>query len=303
MMQEEDTELVQSFLGAAADRDRFTDGELLALDLRSRFLAGCQSWPGVPLGRAAYGRYLAQRQIGGELPQAAIAPDLFIACACAQGAPGALAAFEERFGATVRRAVSRVDSSPSFVDEALQVLREKLFVAAAGSRPQIEGYFGRATLRSWVASTAVRTALKMRRRKDDKRHETLRCCARVGDDQSSPELEYLRKRYAGAFDAAVRAAILRLPPRDRALLLLHLGERMSVDRLAALYQVGRSTAARWLAKARSRLFEETRRELCGALGITPSELDSLAAVVRSKLEISVVRYLGEASGDGGRPHS
>jgi RNA polymerase sigma-70 factor (ECF subfamily) len=65
----------------------------------------------------------------------------------------------------------------------------------------------------------------------------------------------------------------------------------TVDRIGGLYGVSRATAARWVAAAREALHDGTRRELCARLRITTSEYRSLAALVRSDLEVSVVRLL------------
>jgi RNA polymerase sigma-70 factor (ECF subfamily) len=277
--------LTGASLKAATDTVRSANAALLERELAARFAAGQCAWPGVALGPEAFGRYLAERVHEGNLPDETLATDLFIACACAVGAPGALVAFEQTFGDLMSRAASRVDAAPSFVDEAVQVLREKLFVPRPDAQPQIAGYAGRAPLPSWLAAATLRTALKLRRRKDDQPHDSLR--SGMGAMTDNPELNYIRERYGRPFDDAIRSAVRRLPDKDRALLRLHLAEGMGIDKLGALYHVGRSTAARWLAKARTTLLEETRRELCEGLGLTPSEYESLAAAVRSHLEISL----------------
>ncbi len=66
---------------------------------------------------------------------------------------------------------------------------------------------------------------------------------------------------------------------------------MSIDALAGVYHVGRSTAARWLADARERLLAGTRDALCAELQIGRAEYESLAALMRSHVAVSVVRLL------------
>jgi RNA polymerase sigma-70 factor (ECF subfamily) len=66
---------------------------------------------------------------------------------------------------------------------------------------------------------------------------------------------------------------------------------MSIDRLAAVYNVGRSTAARWLAAARETLLDEARREVHARIGATPSELRDLGPDLQSVLHVSLVRLL------------
>jgi RNA polymerase sigma-70 factor (ECF subfamily) len=231
-------------------------------------------------------QFLAERAARGELPPAPLAVDLYIACACAHGVPGAVDAFDRTFGDLMRRTFARGDRAKLFVDDAQQALRERLFVAADGARPKIAEYAGRAPLKSWLAAAASRIVIDMRRRVAAKREDPTSGVRSLAADVQ-PELAYIKMRYKGAFEGAVRAALARLSAAERALLKLSLSEGMTVDRLGALYHVGRSTAARRLAAARRALLEETRRELCAALHLTPSEYESLAALVRSDLEVSV----------------
>jgi RNA polymerase sigma-70 factor (ECF subfamily) len=92
---------------------------------------------------------------------------------------------------------------------------------------------------------------------------------------------------------AVRAAVARLPVKERALLRLHLVDGMSIDALGARYQVSRSTAARWLAAARDALRALTREELEARIG--PADLASMAGFVHSHLELSTHGLLGDGS--------
>ena len=257
--------------------------------IRERVDAGQRAWPELALAVEIFVRHLAAHTAR-ELPPLANIGDLYLACACAHGVPGAAALFQREYADVVARAVRRVDSSPTFVDEAGQVVCEKLLTAPPGTVPKIAEYAGRAALRSWLSVTGTRTALNLRRNKDDRGHDEL--VSGVGAvTAGAPELDYLKRRYKPAFEAALRVALEKLDPKDRALLRLHLGDGLSIDRLGALYRVGRSTAARWLARARAALLDETRRELVRTLHITSSEFASIAALVRSDLDVSVVRLL------------
>jgi len=268
------------------------DAPALEEELRARVDAGRAAWPGLELDPRLFVRCLGERTQGGELPSAAHAADLYLACACAHGVGGAVEGLERAFGDVIRRVLARQDRAGILVDDAQQILRERLFVGAAGGvPPKIADYAGRAPLRSWLAAAAARTVIDLRRRVDAKREDPGSGIRSLAAD-AEPELDYIKTRYRGEFQDAVRAALANLSERDRALLKLNVAEGMSVDRLGALYQVGRSTAARWLASARRALLEETRRELCDRLRITPSEYESLAALVRSDLEVSVGSLLG-----------
>jgi RNA polymerase sigma-70 factor, ECF subfamily len=259
--------------------------------------AGRAGWPTIEVDAPALCRWLAERAQPPEaaLPDPALAADAYLACACVEDAPGAVVAFERAFAPLIGRVLSRVDGSPAFVEDAAQAVREKLFVAAPGSPAKIAEYAGRAPLRAWLRAVAVRAAISLHRGKAAEPHDPLeaddeRLLAGAGLD---PELRLSKARCKAAFEGAVHAAVARLSPRDRTLLRLHLVEGLGIDMLAAHYQVGRSTAARWLSSARDALREHTRAELSARIG--PRDLSSVAALVRSQLELSARGLLGEAT--------
>jgi RNA polymerase sigma-70 factor (ECF subfamily) len=142
---------------------------------------------------------------------------------------------------------------------------------------------------TWITTVTRRTALNLRASREGRPQEPL-------DEHPIPvaavlERDLVRARYRKDVQQAVEAATSRLTSRERTLLRLHLGERMSIDALAAAYGVGRSTAARWIVAARQKLIDEARAELERRLGVSPSELVEVGADVRSVLEVSLVRLL------------
>jgi RNA polymerase sigma-70 factor (ECF subfamily) len=262
--------------------------------LQGLFEAGRAAWPGVAVEEAAFARYVAERaaQPVASLPSREVARDVYLACACAAGARGAVAAFDRHFADAIGRAIESVDRSPAFIDDARQVVREKLFVAAAGVRPKIAEYGGRAPLGPWLRAVAVRTALNLRRAAPDRSHDALDDDDRALGAALGPEIDLLKARYKAELEDVLRAAIARLSPRERTLLRFHFADGLSVDVLGAHYQVGRSTAARWLSAARAALRDQARAELTTRLRVTPSELDSLVGLVVSQLEVSARGLFG-----------
>lgn len=267
-----------------------------ALEPRLRqLLDSCEAaWPGVRLPREVYLRYLGER-----LPDAAAldqlhAEDLYLCCACARGEPAALAVFEARLISRIPVYLGSLHLDEERQDNVRQHLRERLFVGVAGGAPKIAEYSGRGALGAWVRIGAVRVALNLGRSRDDQ------IGGAAGPDPDelllpgvSPEMAYIRARYQGEFKAAIHAALAALPVEQRTLLRLHLLDGLSIDKLAPLFRVGRSTAARRLMAARQALLGGTRRRLQERLGISEGELDSLAGVVRSQLDLSLARVLRE----------
>lgn len=263
--------------------------------VRAHVEAGRQAWPDLALDVALATRHVEERGQNEPLP-IDHAADLYLACACAHGVAGAVDAFERRFASDLDGALARVASNAAARDDAKQALRVRLFVAEDGTLPRIAAYAGRAPLKRWLAATAVRIALNLRRNMADRPHDMFSSSiVRDVGGHRPPELAYVRARYKTEFEDAVRAALRALSPRDATLLRLHLEQRLGIDALGAMYGVGRSTAARWLQAARATLEESIKKELREKLGLTPSELESLAGELLSQLEVSVVAILNEGT--------
>ena len=71
---------------------------------------------------------------------------------------------------------------------------------------------------------------------------------------------------------------------------------MNIDEIGALYNVHRSTIARWRAACREALAERTRAILVAELNISTEDLDSLVRLIQSQFDVSLYRLL-ESSGD------
>ena len=72
-------------------------------------------------------------------------------------------------------------------------------------------------------------------------------------------------------------------------------DKLSIDEIGAAHRTHRTTAARWLREIRAKLAARTRDLLAAALRLPDQELDSVMRLVRSRLELSVSRLLGEAA--------
>jgi RNA polymerase sigma-70 factor (ECF subfamily) len=216
--------------------------------------------------------------------------DLYLAYACAQGDAVALAGFEEEIVAHVPSFVRRLRLPAATVDEVQQLLRAKLLMRGPDGGPaKILGYAGRSSLASWVRVAAVRTGLDLGRG---------RANAGTDDDDAdlaSPvadlEVEHLRACYGRHFEKAIGEAATALSPRQRALLRMQHVDGLNGEQIASVYGVNRSTASRWLATAHEALLDEVRRLLMVRQGLTSSEFDSLARVIRSSLHVSVRHIL------------
>lgn len=266
-------------------------------ELATRVAVARASWPHVRLDAEPFVRHLAERTER-ELPSVERSVDLYLACACGRGDAAAVAAFDRTFRPHVVEIIGRMKESPAFGDDVFQAMSEKLFVATNGAPAKIAEYGGRASLRGWLTTVAKRTALNLRRRKVDQRGDDGNAAeAGVVDfaGRDAPEMALLKLRFKGEFEAAIRVALARLPAKERALLLMHLVDGVTLPRLAAMHGVSRATVARRLASARDALCDETRRELRERAQLTSSEYDSIAALVRSQIEVSIVHAVRDSA--------
>ncbi len=254
------------------------------------WLEGRAAWPAIPVRREQLSRYLRELsgREGSPPLDALDRPDVYLVCACLQGIPEAIEAFDRTQIEPVRRILLRkMTLDSALLDDVLQRLRTDLF--ARGSRPsKLLSYSGKGKVRAWLTTVAIRAAREVLPA-DSKAPQTLGSVAAA--TARTPELEFLRATHQEHFRAAFSEAMAALSARERNLLRLHLLDGLNVDRIGATYDVHRATAARWIAAARERLVSETRRLLARRLGLHVGEVDSLMALLTSQLDLSISRHL------------
>jgi RNA polymerase sigma-70 factor (ECF subfamily) len=264
-------------------------------DLLGAALARARAaWPELTVDGAAFAAFLGER-IDADALEAARAPDLFVACACAAGDGRAIGALEARYFRDVDAALGKMGVSGDRAGEVKQRLRSALFVGdpAAGSRAKIAEYRGTGDLRAWLRVTAMRAALKLVRnagREISSGDDAVLEARSAGDD---PELQYMKAAYRAAFKEAFQEALDSLEPRERTLLKQQIVDGLSIDELGALYQVHRATAARWVQSAREKLLTRTRRTFMQSARISSDECESIMRLVKSQLDVSLHRRLVE----------
>jgi RNA polymerase sigma-70 factor, ECF subfamily len=257
--------------------------------LHALWVAGQAAWPQAGLDGADFARDLAAR-IGAAEAGPSLSrlhgTDLYLACACARGLPAAVALFETHYMSRVPAFVGRLDPAGTLTDEVAQELRIQLLLPAAGGEARIGDYSGRGELAAWLRVVALRAALKLRRaqRRLGVGVELPPTDLGRGPD---PERDYLRLRYRADYEAAFRAALGSLESTERLLLKLHYVDGLNIDRIGAIYRLHRSTVARQLASHRRKLLDLTRGRLRERLNLSDSEFDSILALVRSQMVMSL----------------
>ncbi len=281
-------DLLSAFLSSVPASSAAAETPGLEPLLRAHWQAAREEWPDIALSPHVFMEFLAIQFADG-LPTIERAPDLYVACACAEGMSSAIEAFRRRYRPAVARAIARIDPSPIFLDEVMQSLGVKFFVRSGDHPPGITKYSGRSSLRGWLATSATRTALNLRRSKADQNHDEIGSCTEA--IEADPELLLMKARTKSELTAAIRAAIATIPVKMRALLLLQICDGLTYPQLATMHGVSRATVARWLASTREAIVEQTRVELTRRLGLSASEYDSLVALVRSQIDVSLTTLL------------
>jgi RNA polymerase sigma-70 factor (ECF subfamily) len=144
-----------------------------------------------------------------------------------------------------------------------------------------------------VAVSAQRTALSLRRKEVSAQARHRAAAAEELAASVHPELAYLKRTYRAPFVECFEAAFAGLTNRERTLLRLHLVSRLRLDQIAPMFQVNISTVSRWLAGARESLLAQTREGLGRRLHVSPGEFDSLARLLQSQIDVSLVRLLAD----------
>jgi RNA polymerase sigma-70 factor (ECF subfamily) len=144
-----------------------------------------------------------------------------------------------------------------------------------------------------VAVSAQRTALSLRRKEASAQARHRAAAAEELAESVHPELAYLKRTYRAAFVTCFEEAFAALTSRERTLLRLHLVSRLRLEQMAPMFQVNISTVSRWLAGARDSLLTQTREGLSRRLHLSPGEFESLARLLRSQIDVSLVRLLAD----------
>lgn len=236
------------------------------------------------LGDALATRVHAGPALGDELKSLHLA-DLLLALACLEHDRAALTQLDAQLTVVVSTVGRR--STAAERDELEQELRVRLLVPRDGAPAKLTLYGGRGPLGAFarvVALNLVHTARERALQASDTQLAGL-------PDQADWESQVLRVDQQAQFREAFRRAVQSLTARQRALLRLNLLDGLSIDELAPLYAVHRSSIARWLAEARATLEAHTRKLLGELLHLSAQDVERLLASTQSGFELSLGRAL------------
>ncbi len=296
-------DLLGAFVGAApaAARERI-EAEAAAIEstLEAQWEAARAAWPEIAVTAERFAGEVGRR-LGADASSEALArtraTDIYLAIACADGDRAAIECLERDFLREVDRAAARLRATADQAAEVKAQLRCVLLVDEPGRPAAARGFSGRGDLRAYVRVMAIRDLIrainKGRREVAAFDDEIL---DRIATDRD-PEISVLRAQYREMVEHAIRAALVALDERSRALLRYQLLDGWSIDQIGRLYGVHRATAARWLSAARDSLGDRVRAELAARLQVDTVEVASIIRLVQSRLEVSFERLTGVAHAD------
>jgi RNA polymerase sigma-70 factor, ECF subfamily len=272
--------------------DRAAPGDRAALEaaLQRAVREARERWPTLALEESAFVAAIAEFSSADADPLSALASlhaaDFYLARACLAGCAVAQRELVRLHLARVREWVAHVDRSEAFADDVRQEASRRLLLADGGAK--LATYSGRGALGAFIRVFVTRVALKMKKGRPEVRYDE----AAAGPARDlDPEVALLKRRFAKEFKEAIRATLANLERDERNVLKLHHLDGLSIDEVAAAYQVSRATAARWLAKARKRILVETERALAARLGNRAPSAASLLALIQSQLDESIMTGL------------
>jgi RNA polymerase sigma-70 factor (ECF subfamily) len=176
-----------------------------------------------------------------------------------------------------------------------QAVRFKLFVGDAIRTPGITTYAGRGPLGAWVSMVAQRVGLSLINEHRSRAHPLPQDDAAIDAVNSGVDCErsHLRKYYKPQLEAAILEALQELSDRACALIYLHFGRGVTLQRIGAMYGVNQSTASRWLAGSITLLRRQIWRALTRLYPLRREEFSRVNLMLLDDLELDVLTLLGE----------
>jgi RNA polymerase sigma-70 factor (ECF subfamily) len=256
-------------------------------DLEGILCAGGTAWPDFGVTLADLQSYASQTRLGDSAVDNAA--DVLLVVACVKGVTRAINALDCTIRERVPVYLKRIDRNTEFANEMCQRLQERLL---RGEPPRLATYSGSGPLINWLRVLTVRLAVDSKRAEPPLSTVLAEGFAeQMVADRANPDLQLLMARYGQSLLDAVSRGLRDLPRRQRAVLRLYILSRLTIEELGRMYDVHRSTAARWIASAERSVFDTVKREFRERWALATSDVASLARLIRSQLPLSLERVL------------
>lgn len=259
-----------------------------------RFIEEAQvRWPTIAVNGERVAGHFATFGYEAQLPSHPL--DLYLAYAALTTVPEACAELERTYLVPARAKVQHLLKNDALADDALQHLREKLWV---GPPPALASYTGASPLSAWINTIAKRCAVDELRRlaRQHKRIVPTDAESAPHEPQGrAPESLLDFERGHDLFNAAVTEAIKALSPRDRVLLRLHYRDGVSAEAIGRAYGVHRATATRWLTQLRATILAATQARIEQNQPLRHGEFAGLAAGLHDQVELVLSSWYASKS--------
>jgi RNA polymerase sigma-70 factor (ECF subfamily) len=256
-------------------------------DLGAILLAGGAIWPDFGLTLDDLQGYAETTALAESALQHA--PDVVLVCACLKGVGAAVSALDRMIRENAPIFLKRIDRDPEFAREICQRLQERLL---RGKPPRLATYNGSGPLLNWLRVMTVRLAVDVKRAQPPVSNMLAESFAEhMAAESAGPDLQILKERYGPSLLDAVSGGLKALPRRQRAVLRLYLLANLTTDEIGRMYDVHRSTVARWIAGAERSIFDSVKAQFREKWGLETRDVASLARLIRSQLPLSLEKML------------
>jgi RNA polymerase sigma-70 factor (ECF subfamily) len=244
-----------------------------------------QAWPGLALDLRAFAQRL--EALGPALAKADV-EGLALAQACLAGDLAAQGEMEGSIKVAVEAALRRLGASNEEIDEVRQRLRMELFLPGK-ARSKLDYFSGRGSLGGWLRAVAAQDHVNLQRSRQ--RHQPKDLSAYFFEAASAPDARWVREECRQALRLALEEALAVVPERERTALRMSALDGSSIDDIARVFQMHRSTAARWLVRAKAEVAERVREGLVRRLGASAGDLSSVVRIVGDEVPVTFERLL------------
>ena len=247
------------------------------------------SWGWGPLDFDAFCAHLIRLGYSKSLPTETAS--LYLCAGCTNGIGGAWQTLEALYFPNLRQ-VLRAECPAGVLDDIVQEVRDRLLV---GPLPKIATYRGSGPLAGWLHRVACNLARDRMRAERTQRQRLLQLSAQLDsvtpEPQRSPEDAIMEAQLAAACQGALAEVLRAISARDRQLLQHYFVSNLNIDQIGALYEVDRSTAARWINGIVKTARERLARALRPLLGSFDGQLSQLFPMVSSQASPALTRCL------------
>jgi RNA polymerase sigma-70 factor, ECF subfamily len=261
------------------------------ISIERAFEIGRDTYPRVDLPLAAFTAFARARTDtwGGNAERAA---DLYLACACVERLPAAVAEFMSRYGQRIPVFLHRISNGRDLVAEVRQIVVARCIMGEGANPPALTNYSATGSLEGWVRATAVREGLALNRR-TEREVDNVAAVLEARATWVDSEISLFKQMYREPVSRAFVAACTELPSEDRALLRLHYVDGVTTAHLANIYGISRATLIRRLAAARESLLDRVKASLKRSAGVAEQDFDSVLRLVKSQLDLRLSVVLQE----------